>query len=190
MNPQKTGALIATLRKEKGMTQKDLAKELHVTHTAVSKWERGLSFPDISLLEPLAQVLGLAVTELLQGQISGASKEPVPYGVVERLVVDTVRLGLEVEAARKKAAGRVRIRLSLMGLAILTLLSILYPSGYVCVLPGGRWIHFTFLFGYLLCHPVALVSGILCAGELLAGLVQWRQAGKLDAKLRNRRPSK
>ena len=59
MDAGKTGALIAEARREKNMTQKELAGLLHVTDRAVSKWERGLNFPDIALLEPLAEALGL-----------------------------------------------------------------------------------------------------------------------------------
>lgn len=68
MDAIKTGGLIAQARKEKELTQKDLAETLHVSAQAVSKWERGLSCPDIGLLEPLAEALGLTVTELLSGQ--------------------------------------------------------------------------------------------------------------------------
>lgn len=54
----KDRALIAAARKEQNMTQKELAAALHVSDRAVSKWERGAGFPDISLLEPLADTLG------------------------------------------------------------------------------------------------------------------------------------
>ena len=54
---EKTGALIASVRKEKGLTQKELAVTLHVSDTTVSKWERGIGFPDVSLVEPLAERL-------------------------------------------------------------------------------------------------------------------------------------
>lgn len=68
MDAIKTGGLIALMRKEKELTQKDLAETLHVSTQAVSKWERGLSCPDIGLLEPLAEALDLTVTELLAGE--------------------------------------------------------------------------------------------------------------------------
>lgn len=68
MDNMKTGCLIKALRKEKGMTQKELADRLHVTDRAVSKWERGLCAPDLALLEPLAQALGVSIVELLQGE--------------------------------------------------------------------------------------------------------------------------
>lgn len=68
IDKQQFGTFIAELRKEKGYTQKDLAQKLFVSDKAVSKWERGLSMPDISLLVPLADILGVTVTELLKHQ--------------------------------------------------------------------------------------------------------------------------
>lgn len=62
------GGFVALCRKEKGLTQKQLARLLYVSDKAVSKWERGLSLPDISLLQPLAQALDLSVAELLESR--------------------------------------------------------------------------------------------------------------------------
>ena len=62
------GSFLAQLRREKGMTQRELAADLYVSDKAVSKWERGLSVPDISLLVPLAEILNVTVAELLQGR--------------------------------------------------------------------------------------------------------------------------
>lgn len=62
------GSFVAQLRKEQNMTQKELADKLNVTDKAVSKWETGKGFPDVKLLEPLAQVLGVSLVELMQGQ--------------------------------------------------------------------------------------------------------------------------
>lgn len=75
MDRTKTGALIAAARKEQNMTQKELAAALHVSDRAVSKWERGAGFPDISLLEPLADALGLGVLDLLRGERGTAEVE-------------------------------------------------------------------------------------------------------------------
>ena len=63
-----TGAEIRRLRESKGMTQEQLAEQLHVSAKAVSKWETGKGFPDISLLEALAEALGISVIELLSGE--------------------------------------------------------------------------------------------------------------------------
>lgn len=68
MKNEKMGQLISELRKSNQMTQKDLAAKLHVSDKAVSKWERGLSFPDISLLLPLSDILGVTIAELLNGE--------------------------------------------------------------------------------------------------------------------------
>ena len=61
------------MRKEKKMTQAELAEKIHVTDKAISRWERGLGFPDIQTLEPLAQVLGISVLELMRSE----KKKPV-----------------------------------------------------------------------------------------------------------------
>ncbi|MGI5963169.1 MAG: helix-turn-helix domain-containing protein [Lawsonibacter sp.] len=68
MDNYKFGAFVAQLRKEQNLTQKELADRLHVTDKAVSKWETGKGFPDVKLLEPLSQVLGVSLVELIQGQ--------------------------------------------------------------------------------------------------------------------------
>lgn len=63
-----TGAIIRKLREQKKLTQEALAERLHVSSKAVSKWETGQGFPDISLLEPLAGALDISVIELLSGE--------------------------------------------------------------------------------------------------------------------------
>ena len=63
-----TGDAIRTLRERKGMTQEELARQLFVSAKAVSKWETGKGYPDISLLEPLGKALGASILELLSGQ--------------------------------------------------------------------------------------------------------------------------
>ena len=67
MNAIKTGKLICEYRQKHGMTQKELADKLNITDKAVSKWERGLSFPDISMLIPISEVLGISLYDLLTG---------------------------------------------------------------------------------------------------------------------------
>lgn len=68
MDYQKTGNLIASLRKEKNLTQKQLADQLGITDRAVSKWERGLGSPDISLLDDLSRILDISILEILKGR--------------------------------------------------------------------------------------------------------------------------
>lgn len=87
MDRQKTGALIAQMRKERGLTQRELAEQLHISDRAVSKWERGAGFPDVSMLIPLAEALGLSVLELLQGEQSA----PCDSEGAARLALDSVQ---------------------------------------------------------------------------------------------------
>ena len=75
------GAFLAEQRKAKGYTQKELAEKLLISDKAVSKWERGLSMPDISLLVPLAEILDVSVTELLEGKKLDRASEMKPEQV-------------------------------------------------------------------------------------------------------------
>nr|WP_297284169.1 helix-turn-helix transcriptional regulator [uncultured Agathobaculum sp.] len=77
MDARNTGALIAQRRKALGMTQKQLAERLLISDKAVSKWENGASYPEVTLLPPLAQILGITVDELLAGAVreDGQSQE-------------------------------------------------------------------------------------------------------------------
>ncbi len=68
IDKKKFGVFVAELRKEKGYTQKELAEKLFLSDKAVSKWETGVSIPDTSMLIPLAELLGVTVTELLMGE--------------------------------------------------------------------------------------------------------------------------
>ena len=68
MDIRKTGRFICILRKQQGLTQSQLAERIGVTDKAVSRWETGKGFPDVSLLQPLAEALGTSVTELLAGE--------------------------------------------------------------------------------------------------------------------------
>ena len=68
MDNNKIGKFIASVRKEKNLTQQELGNKLFVTDKAVSKWERGLSLPDISLLNKLAKILNVEVIDILDGK--------------------------------------------------------------------------------------------------------------------------
>lgn len=128
MDNQKTGALIRELRTGRGMTQKDLARQLAVTDRAVSKWERGLCAPDIALLEPLAAALGCPVEALLRGEMVPA----------EAAAPDTVRIldWARAEIARK--AGRLHRRL-LAGIAA-ALAGLTLLAGWALWQSGALWL--------------------------------------------------
>lgn len=81
MNAEYTGRKIAELRKGKNLTQKELANSLHVTDKAVSKWERGVNFPDLGLMEELAKALDSTPSVLLG--LEEASKEEIVNSFAE-----------------------------------------------------------------------------------------------------------
>lgn len=83
MDKEQFGRFIGQLRREKNYTQKQLAELLYISDKAVSKWERGLSIPDVSLLLPLAETLGVTVTELLEGRRHNAKEQPTREQVEE-----------------------------------------------------------------------------------------------------------
>lgn len=68
MDQEKIGKFIAKLRKEKNMTQVELASKLEVTDRAISKWENGRGLPDVSLFEPICKELNISINELLKGE--------------------------------------------------------------------------------------------------------------------------
>ena len=68
MNQEKIGEFIKKLRQDNNLTQKDLANKYNVTYQAVSKWERGLNIPDISLLKQMSEDFNISIEELLSGK--------------------------------------------------------------------------------------------------------------------------
>lgn len=92
MDARETGKRIQELRKQHGWTQKELAERICVSDKAVSKWERGLNFPDMALLKPLAEVLEISVTELL-----GLEEEEQKVELVTEVAAEeTARLRKEI----------------------------------------------------------------------------------------------
>lgn len=92
------GTLLAETRKQKGMTQLELAEKMGVTDKAVSKWERDLSCPDVATLPLLAETLGLSVEDLLQGK---STKQPADSSVGALLdtILKAVALAMGVAVA-------------------------------------------------------------------------------------------
>ena len=75
MNGKEMGTLISKLRKERNMTQKDVAECLCVSPQAVSKWERGIGCPDVSFLPALSELFGVALERLLAGDLNPAATD-------------------------------------------------------------------------------------------------------------------
>ena len=116
MDNNTMGQTISALRKERGMTQKDLAEKLGITDKAVSKWERDVACPDISLLPKLAQILGISVDELMR-----ADNDPKPRGnrsQILNLVLKAVPLAMGVAVTVLAALDELPVRSGLTMLGI------------------------------------------------------------------------
>ena len=123
MDREMLGRFIAQRRKERSLTQRELAEALHVTDKAVSKWERGAGCPDISLLEPLAEALGLSVDQLLTYQTAPAEPEAAEEPATSQAVQAVLDLTLAERRARRMRRWIVGLAVPL-GLILLTVLGI------------------------------------------------------------------
>ena len=121
MDAVKFGKRIAELRKQKGLTQKELAARLHVTDGAVSKWERGINFPDLALMQPLAAALDSSVIQLLE--LEDATNQEVANTM-------SALSAQEKESLRKEIKLRaiLNIAIGLILLACLVTASILFKN--------------------------------------------------------------
>lgn len=113
MEQEMIGKFIAACRKEKGLTQMQLAEKLNITNRAVSKWETGKSMPDVSLMLDLCDILGINVNELLSGE--RITMEDYQKRAEENL--------MELQAKKEKAQGEYN--------SILKILIVTFSSFFV-----------------------------------------------------------
>lgn len=102
MDSQKLGHYIAEKRKQRGLTQRDLADHLHVTDKAISKWERGLGLPDIKMIEPLADALNVSVLEVMHSE--DLTQETLPIDQVSQVLNDTIDLASHYRKIERRNA--------------------------------------------------------------------------------------
>ena len=96
MNQDKSGKFIAKLRKEKNMTQEQLAEKMGVSINAVSKWERGLSFPDVSLYKKICKELDINIEELINGEKDKSEEAK------EKAIISTIKDKEKIKSKSKK----------------------------------------------------------------------------------------
>lgn len=120
MDIKKTGNFISSVRKEKGLTQSDLAGLLFVSDKTISKWERGAGFPDIKNLEPLAAALEVSLVELMQGEREQTSE--ISIAKAEALLTDTLQLQSKMNQILKVASYGVTILFTAIACFLLFLL--------------------------------------------------------------------
>ena len=98
MTNKTMGEMISSLRKEKGMTQKELADRLHITDKAVSKWERNASWPDTQTIPRLAEILGVSIEELMNANPAAISGHK-GAGYLMDLILKAIPLAMGVAVA-------------------------------------------------------------------------------------------
>lgn len=107
MDNEKFGNFVKELRKEKNLTQKELAEKINITDKAISKWERGLSFPDITMLNILSKELDVSVEELLNGERIKESEKSEQIDV-EKAVKEALEKANHKEEKRKKKILKIK----------------------------------------------------------------------------------
>ena len=120
MNAEKTGSFISLLRKEKGLTQKQLADILGVTDKAISRWETGKNYPDIELLEIISTTFNVTINELLEGK---RIPQEELAGISEHQVVEQIK-------NNKKSKKKYRV-------VIVIILVISLLLGYIALKENG-----------------------------------------------------
>lgn len=121
MQKQTLGNMIASLRKERGMTQAELAAIMNITDKAVSKWERDLSCPDIASLPKLAETLQVSVDELMQVRgrgDSGADKQSVRDIISLVFKAVTLAMGVAVVVLSRMRALGMDTGFTLLGIGV------------------------------------------------------------------------
>ena len=155
MDAKKFGTFIASLRKENNMTQADLAKKLQVTDKAISKWERGLGFPDINSIEPLADALGVSILEIMRSE--KLDESVITQDTISAALTDTFELvKLQRKAERKSIAKIIGIVASILFLIFL--------------IDGMGWLIFVMTY-----FPVICLLGSITL--IIYGI--WRKRNKL-----------
>lgn len=113
MDNKKFGDFIKELRKEKQLTQKELGEKLNITDKAISKWERGLSFPDIAVLKDLAEFFEIDISELLNGE--RGKKQEID---IEKAIQEAIENYKNIEEKKKEKAQKVKKRIGVISIII------------------------------------------------------------------------
>ena len=113
------GELIATLRREKGMTQKELADMLSITDKAVSKWERNVACPDTQAIPKLAEILGVSVEELMQAKpVPAAGHKGAGYLIDIILKAVPIAMGLAVAVTSLLGELEIQSGFAMLGIGL------------------------------------------------------------------------
>lgn len=122
MNQEKIGAFIAKCRKEKGMTQTELAEKIGVTDKSISNWENARCMPDLSLYKSLCDALDISINDFISGE---RVKTEIYQEKLEGNLINTISYSNKINYEKKKIAG---IGTLLFGIIITLIASSIFPS--------------------------------------------------------------
>lgn len=154
MDNEKFGNFIKNLRKEKGLTQKELGEKLNITDKAISKWERGLSFPDITMLNILADFFEVDVSELLNGE-KGIKKDID----IEKAIDEAIEKYKNLEEKRQMKIKKIKKTIGIISFIIL-ILSLLVQGAYLFVLKKHNFEYVIDILEYII-NEIIIVSATI-----------------------------
>lgn len=166
MDASKFGKFISDQRKTLGMTQSDLGNMLMVTDKAVSKWERGLGFPDINTLEPLAEALQISVQELMRAE------KNVTTELNEEAATEAILNTIGVADKQLRDAEKRQVRISVLIIAVVAMLVLIVDNMKLSEIGMAA------LFVYL--PIICLIGGIVL---LVQALMRKRKGNPYKATL-------
>ncbi|MGN0701253.1 MAG: helix-turn-helix domain-containing protein [Oscillospiraceae bacterium] len=169
---KRSGSFIAQRRKQAGLTQLQLAERIGVSDKAVSKWETGRGFPDVSVLEGLAEALGVSISEIVTGKSAEQSAQSQKRAALRLVCIISGLLGIALSFAAEiiycfdfSADGIVVTYLSMAAISAAQILLTVWVFGMLCpkIFCRRRWI---------ITAASALLSALLFSGLLFLHLCQ------------------
>ncbi len=147
MDAERFGAFIQARRKELGLKQSELAERIHVTDKAISRWERGVGFPDIKLLEPLADALEVSILELMQSE--RIVNNDIPTENAEKIISGTLDIAC---AQHRSLYGHPVYWISYLGICALMAFFI----GVFCYYVDALWIRAIAVYLAIVCGSLGM----------------------------------
>ena len=176
MDATRFGLFVAEMRKENHMTQAELAAKIKVTDKAVSRWERGLGFPDINSLEPLAEALGVSVLELMKSE--KIVETNIQCGDADLIVTDTIKAAEHQKQVERQQEKRM-ILIAIGAVAMLSIFALFIDNiGWrmenILFTSVGVVLPITSIIGFFVLLIICLirrVRGKTCKQTMVAALV-------------------
>lgn len=144
MDADKFGSFIARRRKQLNMTQAELASKIHVTDKAVSRWERGLGFPDINTIEPLADALELSIVEIMKSEEIG--RQDVSVAEASTIISDSLKtIANNQKKKRKSICGMISICAFILSASLL-IRNVIFDYSSSAIFWFDAWLISTIIF--------------------------------------------